>query len=184
PFAGKLQAMLNAPGMAGPLKKAIAALPATERSKAEEAHQRLMAFDGRMAASSADAALYGAFLQESARAIFLDELGPQTGPAWQALVDIANNSYSAQADHLLGRDDSPFWDDQNTPQQEDKPAILARSLAAAVTYLEAELGANRSAWQWGRLHQYRWTSNATKMAPYLSTGQRSGIEAISGYLDR
>ena len=184
PFAGKLQAMLNAPGMAGPLKKAIAALPATERSKAEEAHQRLMAFDGRMAASSADAALYGAFLQESARAIFLDELGPQTGPAWQALVDIANNSYSAQADHLLGRDDSPFWDDQNTPQQEDKPAILARSLAAAVTYLEAELGANRSGWQWGRLHQYRWTSNASKMAPYLSAGQRSGIEAISGYLDR
>jgi acyl-homoserine-lactone acylase len=184
PFAGKLQAMFDAPGIAEPLKKAIAALPAAERGKAEEAYKRLMAFDGRMAATSADAALYSAFLQESAKATFLDELGPQTSPAWKALVDTANNSYSAQADHLLGRDDSPFWDDVNTAQKEDKPAILARSLASAVTYLEAELGANRSAWQWGKLHQYRWTSEATKMAPYLSASQRSGIEAISSYLDR
>jgi acyl-homoserine-lactone acylase len=184
PFAGKLQAMFDAPGMAEPLKKAIAALPAAERGKAEEAYKRLMAFDGRMAATSADAALYSAFLQESAKATFLDELGPQTSPAWKALVDTANNSYSAQADHLLGRDDSPFWDDVNTAQKEDKPAILARSLANAVAYLEAKLGANRSAWQWGKLHQYRWTSEATKMAPYLSASQRSGIEAISSYLDR
>ncbi|MBD9424266.1 penicillin acylase family protein [Pseudomonas sp. PDM15] len=184
PFAGKLQAMFDAPGMAEPLKKAIAALPAADRGKAEEAYKRLMSFDGRMAATSADAALYGAFLQESAKATFLDELGPQTSPAWRALVEIGNNSYSAQADHLLGRDDSPFWDDVKTAQKEDKPAIMARSLAGAVSYLEAELGANRSAWQWGKLHQYRWTSEATKMAPYLSASQRSGIEAISGYLDR
>ncbi len=184
PFAGKLQAMLDAPSMAAPLKQAIAALPAPERTKAEEAYKRLMAFDGRMAATSADAALYSAFLQESAKATFLDELGPQTSPAWQALVDTANNSYSAQADHLLGRDDSPFWDDVKTAQKEDKAAILARSLANAVTFLEGKLGANRSAWQWGKLHQYRWTSNASKMAPYLSASQRSSIESISSYLDR
>lgn len=184
PFAGKLQAMFDAPGMAAPLKQAIAALPASERAKAEVAYQRLMAFDGRMAATSADAALYSAFLQESARATFLDELGPETSPAWQALVDTANNSYSAQADHLLGRDDSPFWDDVQTAQKEDKPAIMARSLASAVTYLEAKLGTNRGAWQWGKLHQYRWTSNATKMAPYLSASQRSGIQSIGSYLDR
>jgi acyl-homoserine-lactone acylase len=184
PFAGKLQAMLDAPGMAEPLKKAIAALPAAERGKAEEAYKRLMAFDGRMAATSADAALYSAFLQESAKTTFLDELGPQTSPTWRALVEIGNNSYSAQADHLLGRDDSPFWDDVKTAQKEDKPTILARSLAGAVSYLEGKLGANRSAWQWGRLHQYNWTSNATKMAPYLSAGQRSGIESIGSYLDR
>lgn len=184
PFAGKLQAMLDAPSIAAPLKQAIAALPAPERTKAEEAYKRLMAFDGRMAATSADAALYSAFLQESAKATFLDELGPQTSPAWQALVDTANNSYSAQADHLLGRDDSPFWDDVKTAQKEDKAAILARSLASAVTFLEGKLGANRSAWQWGKLHQYRWTSNASKMAPYLSASQRSSIESISSYLDR
>lgn len=184
PFAGKLQAMFDAPGMAQPLQKAIATLPAAERGKAEEAYRRLMAFDGRMSATSADAALYGAFLHESARQTFLDELGPEGNPAWQALVDTANDSYSAQADHLLGRDDSPFWDDIRTAQKEDKPAILARTLAAAVTLVESRLGADRQAWQWGKLHQYTWASNASKMAPHLGASERSSINAIQGYLDR
>ncbi|MEK1907523.1 MAG: penicillin acylase family protein [Pseudomonas sp.] len=184
PFAGKLQGMFEAPVMAAPLKKAIDALPAADRAKAREAYDRLMAFDGRMSATSADAALYSMFLQESARQTFLDELGPQGSPAWQALVDTADSSYSAQADHLLGRDDSPFWDDIKTPQKEDKPAILARSLVATVSQLENQLGTNRSSWQWGKLHSYTWRSNATQIAPYLSSGERSSIQALSGYLDR
>ncbi|MBD9481866.1 penicillin acylase family protein [Pseudomonas sp. PDM14] len=184
PFAGKLQAMFEAPGMAAPLKNAIDALPTDQRAKAREAYSRLMAFDGRMSATSADAALYSAFLHESARQTFLDELGPENNPAWQALVETANDSYSAQADHLLGRDDSPFWDDVKTAQKEDKPAIMARSLAAAVGFVEDKLGADRKAWQWGKLHTYTWASNATKMAPYLSASERSSISAVSGYLDR
>ncbi|EMD98978.1 penicillin amidase, partial [Stutzerimonas stutzeri NF13] len=50
PFAAKLKAMFEAPGMAEPLRKAIDALPAAERSKAREALDRLMAFDGKLAA--------------------------------------------------------------------------------------------------------------------------------------
>lgn len=184
PFVAKLQAMFQAPGMAEPLRQAIRALPATERGKAQAALDRLLAFDGNLSPASADAALYSAFLHESARHIFLDELGPEDSPAWQALVDLADLSYSAQADHLLGRDDSPFWDDVGTPQQEDKPAILARSLAAAVSLLEKRLGSDRKAWQWGKLHSYTWATETTKLAPYLSASQRAGINAIKGYLDR
>lgn len=184
PFAAKLRTMFEAPGMAGPLRQAIDALPAAERSKAREALDRLLVFDGKLAADSANAALYGAFLHESARQIFLDELGPEDSPAWRALVQTANTSYSAQADHLLGREDSPFWNDQRTAQSEDKPAILARSLAAAVSLLETRLGNERSAWQWGKLHTARWTSGATQLAPHMAAGQRSRIHAIGNYLDR
>ncbi|UVE18845.1 penicillin acylase family protein [Pseudomonas sp. LS44] len=184
PFAAKLKAMVGAPGMAQPLQKAIDALPAGDRAKAREAHTRLLAFDGRLAATSADAALYEVFLQESARQTFLDELGPDTSQAWQALVENANLSYSAQADHLLGREDSPFWDDVSTPQKEDKPAILARSLAGAVSFAESKLGADRKAWQWGKLHTYTFATETTQMAPYMSASQRTGINAIKGYLDR
>ena len=183
-FAAKLQTMLQAPGMAAPLRSAIDALVEPERSRAREALSRLLSFDGRLAADSADAALYEAFLMESARQIFLDELGPDTSAAWKALVETANASYSAQADHLLGRDDSPFWNDQRTPQQEDKPAILARSLAASVAHLETALGADRTAWSWGRLHTYTWKTGSTQLAPHMSASQRAGINAISGYLDR
>ncbi|MBD9632449.1 penicillin acylase family protein [Pseudomonas sp. PDM19] len=184
PFAGKLQSMLDAPGMAQPLKKAIDALPADQRARAREALDRIMAFDGKLSATSGDAALYEAFLQESTKQIFLDELGPEDSSSWKAFVETANLSYSAQADHLLGRDDSPFWDDTRTPQKEDKPAILARSLAAATAFCEQKLGSDRHAWQWGKLHTYEWVSDSTKMAPNLSAGDRASLGAIKGYLDR
>ncbi|WP_122668377.1 penicillin acylase family protein [Pseudomonas viridiflava] len=158
-FAAKLKTMFEAPGMTKPLKQAIDALPEAERNKAREAYTRLMAFDGKLSATSADAALYELFLQESAKQIFLDELGPETSPAWQALVANAGSSYSPQADHLLGRDDSPYWDDVKTPQKEDKPAILARSLAAAVTSGDSLLGSDHKAWQWGKLHHDNWTTS-------------------------
>ena len=155
-LADKLKQVFDAPGMAQPLQQAIDALPAAQRDKARDALARLKAFDGRLSPVSADAALYQLFLQEVARQTFLDDLGPESGPAWQAFVSNARLSFSAQADHLLGRDDSPFWDDRNTPQREDKPAILARSLAGAIDAGTTQLGADRRAWQWGKLHQYRW----------------------------
>ncbi|HEX8592836.1 MAG TPA: penicillin acylase family protein [Pseudomonas sp.] len=155
-FAAKLKKMLDAPGMVKPLKQAIDALPDAQRSKAREAYTRLVAFDGKLSATSADAALYEFFLQESAKQIFLDELGPESSPAWKALVQNASLSYSAQADHLLGREDSPYWDDIKTPQKEDKPTILARSLAAAITAGDSQLGADHKAWQWGKLHRSIW----------------------------
>lgn len=182
-FAAKLKKMFEAPGMAQPLKQAIEALPVADRGKAHETLTRLMAFDGKLSADSADAAVYELFLQESAKQIFLDELGPETSPAWKALVENASSTYSAQADHLLGREDSPFWNDIRTPQKQDKPTILARSLAAAITAGESQLGTDHKAWQWGKLHRYTWTAQNGQMAnrsPIPAGGDHSTIN-MSGY---
>ena len=180
-FAAKLKKMFLAPGMAQPLKSAIDALPEAERTKAREAYTRLMAFDGRLSVQSADAALYELFLQQSAQQIFLDELGPLDSASWKAFVVQGRSSYSAQADHLLGRDDSPFWDDLRTTQKEDKPAILARSLAAAVTVGEAQLGNDRGSWQWGRLHRTTWTDAAGQVVhgPVATGGDHSTLNAAA-----
>ncbi|WP_214511600.1 penicillin acylase family protein [Pseudomonas brassicacearum] len=158
-FAAKLKKVFEAPGMAQSLKQAIEALPVADRAKAREAYTRLMAFDGRLSPTSADAAIYELFLQESMKQIFLDELGPDSSPAWKALVANGQLSYSAQADHLLGREDSPFWDDVRTPQKEDKAVILARSLVATISAGESQLGGDRKAWQWGQLHRYTWKNS-------------------------
>lgn len=184
PFVAKLQAMLRAPAMAKALDNALQALPAAQLARAREALDSLLSFDGKLAADSADAALYGAFLHESARQIFLDELGPEDDPAWQALVQTANTSYSTQADHLLGRGDSPYWDDVDTPHIEDKPAILARSLAAAVERVEKQLGPDRANWRWGALHRYHWVTDGSKLAPHLGSTQRIGLKALGSYVDR
>ncbi|MFK3797841.1 penicillin acylase family protein [Pseudomonas sp. NPDC088444] len=175
-FAAKLKKMFEAPGMAKPLKQAIDALPPADRDKAREALSRLMAFDGRLSPISADAAIYELFLQESTKQIFLDELGPESSPAWKALVQSADLSYSPQADHLLGREDSPYWDDVKTPQKEDKPMILARSLAAAMTAGESQLGGDHKAWQWGKLHQYKWTSQSAQLTAALGGSKASVIK--------
>ncbi|MQA52671.1 penicillin acylase family protein [Pseudomonas piscis] len=178
-FAAKLKKMFEAPGMAQPLKKAIDTLPDADRARAREAYSRLMAFDGKLSAGSADAALYELFLQESARQVFLDKLGPESAASWQAFVANGSLSYSAQADHLLGQEDSPFWDDPRTPQKEDKPAILARSLAAAVKSGEQLLGNDRKAWQWGKLHSYSWIGNDGKAirGPSQAGGDHNTINA-------
>ncbi|WP_421547920.1 penicillin acylase family protein [Pseudomonas sp. QD4] len=176
-FAAKLKKMFEAPGMSQPLKKAIDALPEADRSKAREAYSRLLAFDGKLSAGSADAAIYELFLQESAKQIFLDKLGPSTSGTWKAFVANGTLSYSAQAAHLLGEEDSPFWDDSRTAQKEDKPAILARSLAAAISAGETQLGADRKAWQWGKLHSYSWTngSGQTIRGPLQMGGDHSTL---------
>ncbi|MCO7608696.1 penicillin acylase family protein [Pseudomonas chlororaphis] len=180
-FAAKLKKMFEAPGMAQPLKKAIEALPDADRAKAREAYSRLLAFDGKLSAGSADAALYELFLQESAKQIFLDKLGPESGSAWQAFVANGNLSYSAQADHLLGQEDSPFWDDSRSAQKEDKPAILARSLVAAINAGEQLLGADRKAWQWGKLHSYSWTGSSGRQirAPMQAGGDHNTLNSAA-----
>ncbi|WP_025110788.1 penicillin acylase family protein [Pseudomonas sp. H1h] len=180
-FAAKLKKMFEAPGMKQPLKQAIDALPEADRSKAREAFTRLMAFDGKLSPTSADAALYELFLQESMKQIFLDELGPESSPAWKAFIANGNLSYSAQADHLLGREDSPFWDDIRTPQKEDKALILARSLAAAISAGDSQLGGDRKAWQWGKLHRYEWknANGQTVRGPVAAGGDHTTLNTAA-----
>ncbi|HCS08081.1 MAG TPA: penicillin acylase family protein [Pseudomonas sp.] len=176
-FAPKLKAMLTAPGMAQPLKQAIAALPAADQSKAREALSRLLAFDGKLNASSADAALYELFLQASTQVTFLDALGPENSASWKAFISNGNLSYSAQADHLLSREDSPFWSDARNGQQRDKPAVLARSLVAAVDTGERLMGSDHKAWQWGTLHHYVWRNaqGQTVRGPIAAGGDHTTL---------
>ena len=180
-FAAKLKKMFEAPGMKQPLKQAIDALPEADRSKAREAFTRLMAFDGKLSPTSADAAIYELFLQESMKQIFLDELGPESSAAWKAFIANGDLSYAAQADHLLGREDSPFWDDIRTPQKEDKAMILARSLAAAISAGDSQLGGDRKAWQWGKLHGYTWknASGQTVRGPLAAGGDHTTLNTAA-----
>ena len=180
-FAAKLKKMFEAPGMKQPLKQAIDALPEADRSKAREAFTRLMAFDGKLNPTSADAAIYELFLQESMKQIFLDELGPESSPAWKAFVANGDLSYAAQADHLLGREDSPFWDDLRTPQKEDKAVILARSLAAAINAGDSQLGGDHKAWQWGKLHSYTWknANGQTVRGPLAAGGDHTTLNTAA-----
>lgn len=166
------------------LQKAIAVLPKEQQSNAAAALKLLQRFDGDMEKESSGAALYGVFLDSFTRETFLDELGPESGVAWQSFLAANAVSYSAQQDHLLGRDDSPFWDDVRTPAKEDKNSILARSLARAWADAGQALGGSPEGWQWGKLHTYAWEAPGTHIKPYLSFTERQAVTALARYTDR
>lgn len=169
-MAEKTQKVLFSDGLAGAVLQAIDALPQSAHRKEALAARELLSpkkFDAVMRADSASAALLGAFHYSLTRNIFLDELGPEESVTWKAFLKVNPLSYNAPEDHLLGREDSPFWDVVTTPEKETKPDILARSLADAYRFLTRRLGKNPARWEWGKLHTYHWRSEVSAQAGFL-----------------
>jgi acyl-homoserine-lactone acylase len=142
-------------------------------------------FDGDMKADSKGAALTGAFLDAATKNIFLDELGPVDSKAWKSFMVVNNETYNATCDHLLVRgDESPFWDNINTPEKETKAQIIALSLADAIAFLEKTLGNDTGKWSWGALHTYTWETDTSQMAPHLGFIERTGLKSLWSYFNR
>lgn len=165
------------------LQERIGKLPEASRQSAEKSLKMLTAFDGRMAVDAPGAALYAVFLDSLTRQVFADELGQ--GQAWQSFLMANAITYSAQQDHMLGRDDSPFWDDVHTAAvREDKWDIVTRTLAISWQQALLLLGADSANWRWGKIHTYAWESGSTKMKPWLPTVPAIAVGALGRYLDR
>ncbi len=167
------------------IRQQLAQAAPAARSSGESALRMLQRFDGDMDKDSAGAALYAIFLNRLTSDIFLDELGPADSSSWQSFLLGNAISYSAQQDHMLGRDDSPFWDDVRTPNhKEEKAEIFALALANAWQQASSLMGSNPADWKWGSIHTYTWESGSTKLKPFLPFAQGKAIGALSGYLDR
>lgn len=183
-LVGITQRMFRQPAMARKLAAAIAALPAPAAAGARRTLKALLAFDGQMRADSTAAARFGVFEYRLARDAFLDELGPDNSAAWKALTGASGITYSAEEDHLRGRDDSPFWDDIRTAKRETKADILARALSEVEPYLRQKLGDDPRYWQWGRFHTYYWESAVSQFAPALPPVQAGVARWIGQFLNR
>lgn len=165
------------------LQARIGRLPEASRQSAEKSLQMLTDFDGRMAVDAPGAALYAVFLDSLTRLVFADEVGQ--GQTWQSFLQANAITYSAQQDHLLGREDSPFWDDVKTPAvHEDKWDIFVRTLAMSWQQSLLLLGADSSSWRWGKIHTYAWESGSTKMKPWLPKVDAMVVGVLGRYLDR
>ncbi len=181
----KFKAVLFEPAFLGEVQKRIRSWKDGDKiKKAGEALEILESFNGDMLPESKGAAVMAIFQRVFIRQVFLDELGPPSSPAWQSFIAAIQAVYSADQDHLLGRPDSPFWDNINTPEKETKPDIIACSLADTIDYAEAHLGKDRANWRWGRLLTYEWRTQTTQMKEYLPALQRFGVRMIGHYTDR
>ena len=171
-----------------PLADAIQTLSESDQEKAKATLATLLNFNGNMLVNSQAGAVLAMFDHQLTRGIFHDELTigelEQNELLWKSFINMNGRSYSAYQDHLLGRDNSPFWDDVSTTMKEGKPLIIAKALANTQSYGNKLLGPDSSKWQLGQLQNYTWKSSGTQMKPLLPFYEQWGISALSGYLDR
>jgi len=186
PFVAKLKhALLQGKTYEGIVSTIDSWNKASRKAEANEALYMLEHSDGKVEVDSVSASLIGALMYTYTRNTFLDELGPEDSIQWKSFIHEGDLGYSAVEDHITMRgDQSPFWDNINTPEKENKAKIVANSLADAIELLEHRLGKDRSRWGWGRLHTYYWKTEGYKMSKYMGFFQRIGMRLLSPFFNR
>ena len=106
----------------------------------------LAEWNGDMTRKEIAPLVFMAWLRESIRAVFSDELGPAFRNWFKPRVKVMEG--------VLGGTTVRDWcDNSGTPDTEDCGAVLAGALADAVRDLEARFGDNRDGWRWGAAHR-------------------------------
>ena len=135
----------------------------------QNARQLLQTWDGQASLDSPAAALYAAFWKHLLLLTFGDELPDDHPPT-------GGDRYFEVLRHLVDQPDSPWWDNQNTPEKrEDRDEIFQRAFAEAVRELQKTLSKDPLAWRWGDLH--------TATFRHATFGQ-SGIAPLEALFNR
>jgi penicillin amidase len=114
----------------------------------------LAAWDGRDRLDQAAPLIYHRIYERLAYETYVDELGEplareylQQWYGWQERFD-----------RLLEQPDSPWFDDQRTPQVERLPDLIVRSVQAVRAELAAQHGSDPKGWLWGDEHRIAFAS--------------------------
>lgn len=108
-LVAQLQTMLNTAGMPEALQQAIAKLPKQQSTAAQQALQSFLALNSQQPLSIQESAWLERFLLPAQEHLFKEELQGLPTSMQQAFALHNQRSYPAWLDHLLGREDSPFW---------------------------------------------------------------------------
>ena len=132
-------------------------------SRAAEAVDRLLSWDGRCEARSVEAAIFHVFHHRLMANLLIPALGEEL---FLAYVEILNQCL-VPVDQILRNPDSPWFASRTRCE------LVAVSLREAMVELERELGANTKQWHWGRIHTLSLTHSLGRLAflrPALSVG--------------
>lgn len=120
----------------------------------EQVRQAIAMFrgwDGNIRADSATAAIYELTVNEAISQTLADELDPEL---FAQYLQVGGTTALRCLELLIDSPSDPLWDRRDTPQKEDRDAILLASLQQALAELRQALGDDMGAWQWGQLHRY------------------------------
>ena len=107
-------------------------------------------WDYRMTTESAAATIFVAWFEQLKDVIYRDELD-RAGEQTYALF-LRSGFVSKSLHHLFRQSSSPWFDNVNTPELEDRAAASRQALEGAVAQLGEQLGDRPTHWTWGRLH--------------------------------
>ena len=108
-LVAQLQQMLSAGGMPEALKQAVQKLPAEQRNTAQQALQNFASINAQQSLSKQQSDWLERFLAQAQTQLFKADLQSLPTSMQHAFALHNQHSYPAWLDHLLGREDSPFW---------------------------------------------------------------------------
>lgn len=144
-----------------PAAQFIAALEGIElqNPEAQQLLKRLRSWDQVLGPESVGGAIYSVLFYRLMENTFRDELGPVAdrffGVGLTYLEPLNRFSQHSRVilQHVMEDRNSSWFDDINTPERENLAQILEKSLTETAAFLKEKLGAEPSAWRWGKLHQ-------------------------------
>lgn len=114
----------------------------------QEARDILDRWDGSHGLQELGPTIFYRLIYQLQKDIFEDELGAADFNTYITTL-VARRSL----EYILDKDNSPWWDDQNTPAKESREQIIHASFQKAVAVLESNLGANSNLWKWEKVHR-------------------------------
>lgn len=141
--------------------------------------ERIAAWDGRMVRDKTEPLLFMAWMRQSMKAIFADDLGPAFDNWFKPRALVLQRV-------LAGKSSRNWCDIANTPEPEACPGVVAQALSDALTDLERRYGDTRSDWHWGRAHVARSIHRPFGQVPLLARFFNVEVESNGGQytLDR
>ncbi|MBO9640248.1 MAG: penicillin acylase family protein [Siphonobacter aquaeclarae] len=117
-------------------------LPLVDRPSADA--DLLARWSGAHELASTEPTLFYKWIWHIYRLAIQDELGETNF--------LNTTSFKRNMASFLRNDASPWWDNVHTPAKETRKQILNEAFKAAVADLEAQLGTDRKAWNWEKVH--------------------------------
>lgn len=105
----QLQQMLNTAGMPEALSQTVQQMPSEQRALAQKALKEFLAINPQQPLSKTHSDWLANLLAQTQEHLFKQELQKLPVPIQQAFALHNQQHYPAWLDHLLGREDSPFW---------------------------------------------------------------------------
>ncbi len=133
-------------------------------------------WDHRFEADSAGAALFAAFWKHLLLQTFVDDLPEGFTPG-------GSGRWATVVRNILPDPNSPWWDNQTTPEIETRDQILASAFAAAAAELTELQGREPASWAWGRLHYIIFRHQVMNNFPVINSIFNQGPFYTSGGSD-